>query len=135
PFELASLFRSQLVCTEVDDDLVERATELEWHFCVVFVDNRRTGVLANVEALIEREPQRLGQQNAPLSNFLAVDGERSSSRVADTTAVVSKIKPDCVLARCEGVGPRDTKLVFLLVGIFVAILVRERIGKHRFAVE
>src|SRR5262249_31507890 len=135
PFELASLFRSELVCTEVDYDLVERATELEWHFCVVFVDNWRTGVLTNVEALIEREPQRLGQQNATLCDLLAVDGEHSISWFTRAATVVGKIETDRVLARRDWVRPHDAKFVLFLVRIFIAILVRERIGKHRFGVE
>jgi hypothetical protein len=57
PLELASLLGTELIGPELDLDLLERATELERHLRVVLVDDRRSGVLADVKAFVQREPE------------------------------------------------------------------------------
>jgi hypothetical protein len=95
-FKLASFLGSELVGAKLNLDLVEYASELKRHLQVVFVDDGRTGVLADVETFIEREPNRLGQVDATPTDLLSIDGERSSSGPADAAAgrKASESKPD-----------------------------------------
>jgi hypothetical protein len=51
--KLASLLGAELIGPKLDLDLLEGATELERHFRVVLVDDRRSGVLADVKAFVE----------------------------------------------------------------------------------
>src|SRR5262245_5033869 len=134
-FKFAPLLRGELVSPKLNVDLVERAAERERHLRVVFVDDRRPSVLPDIETLVEREPERLGQLDATLGHLPAIDRERSGSGLADAAAIVCEIKNDGVFARRERLRTRDAVLVLLLVGVLVAVLVGEGVGEHRFAVE
>jgi hypothetical protein len=96
PIKLASFLGSELVGAKVNLDLVQYSSELERHLRVILVDDGRTGVLADVEAFVEREPNRLGQVDATPTDLLSIDGERSSSGPADAAAgrKASESKPD-----------------------------------------
>jgi hypothetical protein len=99
PIKLASFLRSELVGAKVNLDLVKYASELERHLRVVLVDDGRTGVLTDVEAFVEREPNRLGQVDATLTDLLTIERKRSSSGPADAAAVVGEVETDGVFAR------------------------------------
>jgi hypothetical protein len=77
--KFAVLFGREPVVPKIDLDLVERASELEGHLRIVFVDHRRSSVFANVETLVERKADRLGERDAPRGNLLAIDTEGSVS--------------------------------------------------------
>src|SRR4029077_17467694 len=68
-------------------------------------------------------------------HFIAIDRERSSSSFANAAAIVSEVERDSVLARGELFAADAARLALLLVGILIPVLVREGVGKHRFAVE
>src|SRR2546429_9787614 len=68
--EFASLVGTELIGAELDLDLIERPGELERHLRIVLVDDGRSSVLADVETLVEREPERLGQFDATSPTFL-----------------------------------------------------------------
>jgi len=51
------LLGRELVGPELDLDFVKRAGELERHLRVILVDKWRSGVLADIETLIETELQ------------------------------------------------------------------------------
>src|SRR5262249_51912289 len=119
-FKFAPLLRGELVSPQLNVDLVERAAERERHLRVVFVDDRRPSVLPDIETLVEREPERLGQIDATLGHLPAIDRERSGSGLADATAIVCEIENDGMSARRKRVLACDAILVLLLVSVFVA---------------
>src|SRR5215475_3317618 len=95
PLELAPLFACQLVGAERDLDLPQRTGELERHLRVVLVDDRRSGVRADVEALVERVlADWRGLLDAALGHRLAIDQERSETSFAKSPAVVREVEND-----------------------------------------
>src|SRR5208337_5312520 len=68
----AELFR-----TDVDDDLLEGASELEWHLIGVVLTDRGAGILADVQRLIEGEAEGQRPFDAACRGFLSVHGQGS----------------------------------------------------------
>src|SRR5262245_111866 len=97
PFQLSFLRGCQLVLSELDLDLLQCAGELERHLRVVVVDDRRAGVHADIEALIECElSERIRLLDMTFADFLSIDDERSLASLAETAAVIDEIKCDGV---------------------------------------
>src|SRR5262245_42010890 len=86
---------------QLDDNLVELACEFARHSGEVVLDDRRAGVLANVEGLVERETNSDGTLNRTLGDLLAVYGESAGPALADAATGVVEIERDRVLARRE----------------------------------
>src|SRR5258705_4989878 len=68
--EFASLVGTELIGAELDLDLIERPSELERHLRIVLVDNRRSSVLADVKAFVQREAEGRGVLDAALGHLL-----------------------------------------------------------------
>src|SRR5262249_49628280 len=134
-FKLATLLWSELIRSKLNINLVERAAELEGHLRVVFVDDRRPRVFADIETLVERKPKRLGKLNATLGDLLAADDRRSSSRLAGTAAIVCEIENQGVLAGRQRVLTCDAVFVLLLIRVPVSVLIGDGVGKHWFSIE
>src|SRR5262249_11799565 len=61
---------------QLDHYLIELAAELERHLVGVVLDNRRAGVLADVEGFVERETNTDGTLDVTFGHLLAVHAER-----------------------------------------------------------
>src|SRR5262245_6983160 len=85
---------------QLDHELVELAGELERHFVDVVLDDRRAGVLADVEGLVEREPAADRPLESAIGHLLAIHAERAGAALADLAlrAVVGEVERDRVLA-------------------------------------
>jgi hypothetical protein len=96
--EFAVLLGAEAVGPKIDLDLVQRAVEPERHLRVIFVDDRRSGIFADIETLVEREADGLGELDATSGDLVAVDTERSASPLADAAAIVGEVEDDRMLA-------------------------------------
>src|SRR5262249_3952736 len=103
---------------------------------LVLVDDRGSGVLAGVEALIEREfAKRVGFLETSLADFSTIDRERSQPSLAVTATVVGEVERERVLARRERLATADAGLVVVLFRVLGPILVGVGVSEHRLAVE
>src|SRR5215470_3696698 len=84
--ESLPLLCRQLLGLEYHHDLLQGAGELERHLVEVGLDDRRSGVLADVEGLIERETHRDGLFDSPLCYLLPIDEEGAVSAFADAAS-------------------------------------------------
>src|SRR5262249_14932069 len=124
------------ILLQVNCDLVQLAGELERHLGLVLVDDRGSGVLADVEALIKRElADRAGFLDARLAHFSAVDRERSETTLAEAATVVGEVERDRVPARRERLATGDAGLVVSLFRVLGAVLVGVSVSENRLAVE
>src|SRR5579871_4067561 len=85
------------VCgTEIDNDFVQGACELERHL-VVFAD-RCSGVFADVEGLIYRGAERNRSAQSAARGFLAINAQCHKAAFADAASVIFEVDSDGVLA-------------------------------------
>src|SRR5271165_4258239 len=73
---------------QLDRHLLDLAGELERY--VVGEIDRRTGILADVQGLIEGYADRNRPLHSPLGNFVFINADRRGSALTDAAAVVGK---------------------------------------------
>src|SRR5262245_60675555 len=100
---------------QLDHELAELAGELERHLLGVVFDDRRAGVLADVERLVERETAADRALDLALGHLLAVHAERAGAALAHPAAVVLEVERDRVLAGRQLLVGGDLVLVLLLI--------------------
>ena len=74
------------------------AGEAERHLVVVVVD-RRAGIDADVEGLVDRHQERDGVRDLLAGDLLAVDLQHAGAALAEAGSVVGEVEHDRVLAR------------------------------------
>src|SRR5260370_435995 len=89
----------------MDNKRVERPGELERHLCRIILNHGRSGVLAGVHGLVQREAHPDRVLNASLRYLLAVNAERAKAAFAEAAAVVFELECDRVV---PGVSRRVT---------------------------
>jgi hypothetical protein len=93
-----SLFLCQFLWFENDHNLLERSRKSKRHFLHVVFDYRSTTVLADVECLIEREPNAYASRNSCLRNLLFVYKQDPSRAFTVPAPVVPKANAHQVIS-------------------------------------
>ena len=130
------MLRREFIGTELDIDLLKLAGELERHLRIVIVDDRRSGVFADIEAFIEREfADGRGLLDPIFGHLLAIDREGSKATFAEPATVVFEVEINGVLARCEFFGAGDASFVLPLFGVLRSVLISLGVREHRLSIE
>src|ERR1019366_5205844 len=93
------VLRRQLLRSELEGELVDRAVESEWYF--VAVVHCRARIDPDIERFIDRHQERNGVLDGLARQFLTIDREHTRAALARPGAVVLEIEYDLVLARLE----------------------------------
>ena len=116
--------RLELRRPDLDRQLVERAGEAERHLVVLVVD-RRAGIDADVEGLVDRHQERNGMRDRLLGDLRAVDAQHALAALAEAGTIIGEVEDDGVLAGRQRLLARPPE----------ALQPQQIVGEDRLALE